>query len=379
MRKILYISGTRADYGLMRRALSSIRSYPGLSIEIAATGMHLMPGFGRTINDIYRDKFKVHCIQAVYDGCDRESMARFIGKFTLLLVKALKQIKPDIILVLGDRSEMLAAAIVGVYLGIPVAHIHGGDVSSTVDEISRHAITKLAHIHLAATPASAARIAKMGEDHWRIYTVGAPGLDGVRSQAAYSPREIAKIYGLDLSLPLLLVAQHPVSAELKDASRQMQQTLRALAKLKAQAILIYPNADAGANSMIRVIEKYRRFPFIKIYKSIPRSQFISLMNIASMMLGNSSSAIIEAPEFGLRAVNIGSRQDGRERADNIIDCGYNAKEILRSARSIIRLNKAQKKRGFNSPYHRGGTGTKIARILKSIKIDQQLLQKRIAY
>ena len=194
MRKILYITGTRADYGLMRSVLREIESHPRLELEIAATGMHLMEEFGRTIEEVKKDGFKIHEIDATYEKDDKESMLNFIGKFIQLLAKKIEEINPDIILLLGDRGEMLAGAIVGAYLTIPTAHLHGGEVTSTVDELARHAITKLAHIHLPPTEKSAERIIKMGEDPLNVFVVGPPGIDSILNENLIEPTELSKKY-----------------------------------------------------------------------------------------------------------------------------------------------------------------------------------------
>jgi len=379
-RKILYISGTRADYGLMRQVLFSIRKHPKLKIEIVVTGMHLMSEFGKTINEIKRDNFKIHKIEAIYKCDDKKSMANFIGEFILKLTKRIKNIKPDIILVLGDRAEMLAAAIVGTYLTIPVAHIHGGEVTSTVDEIVRQAITKLAHTHIPATKKAAERIIKMGEDGWRVFTVGAPGLDSIFNEKLFPKKEIAKKYNLNLSEPILLIIQHPVSEEIENAGKQMKETMEAIKELNYQSIVIYPNADAGGRKMIKVIEKYRKYLFIQIYKNISHKDYLSLMRIATAMVGNSSSGIIEAPSFHLPVINIGSRQEGRERARNIIDVGYNKKEIKEAILRAMNDKKFQAKmKRCKNPYGDGRTSIRIVKILNRIKINKRLLYKKITY
>jgi UDP-hydrolysing UDP-N-acetyl-D-glucosamine 2-epimerase len=380
MKKILYISGTRADYGLMRETLLAIRRHPKLKVEIVATGMHLMPEFGNTIDEVRKDNFKIHRIEAVYKRDNKESMANFIGEFVLKLTKAVKQIKPDIILVLGDRAEMVAGAIVGAYLTIPVAHIGGGDVTSTVDEIARHAITKLSHIHLVATKKVRERIIKMGEDPWRVYRVGAPGLDSIVNEKLFSKKEIAKKYKLNLREPILLFLQHPVSIEIEDAAWQMKQTMEAIKELGYQTIVIYPNADAGGRKMIKVIEKYRKYPFIQIYKNIPHKDFLSLMTVANVMVGNSSSGIVEAPSFSLPVVNIGIRQQGREKAANVIDTKPALKEIIKAIRKALYDEKFKEKvKKCKNPYGDGKASARIAKILNLIKIDKKLLQKKIAY
>lgn len=374
-RKILYITGTRADYGLMHSVLEEINKDPDLELQIVATGMHLMEEFGFTFEEIKNDGFKTFKINDTFKADDKYSMSLFIGKFIEDLTEQIKIIKPDIILLLGDRGEMLAGAIVGTYLSIPIAHIHGGDVTSTVDEHARHAITKLAHIHFPATKKSANRIINMGEDKWRVHITGSPAIDSISKERLIEPREIAEKYNLDLNKPILLVVQHPVTMEFKNSANQIRETLNALSELEYQTILIYPNADAGSRKMINVIKKFEEKPFIQTFKSLPRKDYLSLMNVASVMIGNSSSGIVEAPYFNLLVINIGDRQQNRERGNNIIDVKNDKKEIVSAVSSI--LNKSKEK--YESPYGKGETGKIIVDILKSIKIDENLLQKKLAY
>lgn len=380
-RKILYISGTRADYSPLKTTLFSIRNNPRLELEIIVSGMHLMPEFGKTINEIKKDGFKIHEINAIYEEDSKKSMASFIGKFIQLLIEKIRKIKPDIILVLGDRAEMLAGAIVGAYLAIPVAHIHGGDVTSTVDEFARHAITKLSCIHFAVTKKSAERIVKMGEEKWRVHVVGAPGLDDALGVKLASPADIAKKYKLDLSKPVLLVIQHPVTIEAEQAGIHMEETMSALKELEYQAIVIYPNADAGGREIIKVIEKYRKYPFIKIYKNISRNDYLGLLKISNVMVGNSSSGIIEAPSFRLPAVNIGTRQLGRERAKSIIDADYKKQQIKKAIEKSIYDTKLRKRvvKCKNPYFVAGGAGPRIVRVLSTIAMDKKLSVKKITY
>ncbi len=380
MRKILYISGTRADYGLIREALVFLGKSPKLKVEIAATGMHLMKEFGRTVEEVKKDRFKVYPIQAVYERDDKKSMVKFIGEFILNLLKKIEKIKPDIIFIQGDRAEMLGAAIVGTYLGIPVVHSHGGEVTSTVDEIARHAITKLSHIHLSSTLKSAERIVKMGEDPWRVFPVGAPGLDGILSKKLFDRKKIAQKYNLDISRPILLILQHPVTAEMKEAGKQMKIIMEAVKELGFQSIVIYPSSDPGARKMIGIIKKYRKYPFIKIYKNILHNDYLGLMSVASALIGNSSSGIIEAPSFHLPAINIGARQEGREKSKNVIDVGYDKSQIKKAIRKAIYDKEFKKKvKKCKNPYGDGEAGKRIVKILNKIKIDKKLLQKKIAY
>ncbi len=374
-RKIVYISGTRADYGLMQSTLREIQK--NADLEIVATGMHMMSEFGHTADQIDRDGFKVCRVDEVYEADDKGSMARFVGRFIRSLTDRIEEIRPDIILLLGDRGEMLAGAVVGAYLSIPVAHLHGGEVSSTVDDLARNAITKLAHIHLPATKKSAERIRNMGEDPARIFVVGAPGLDSIVGDDYAQPKDLAKTYGLDLSKPLLLVIQHPVTLEAESAGVQMEETLKAILNLGYQTILIYPNADAGGRRMIEVIKGHLNHPFLKTFKSIPRRDYLGLMRIAGAIVGNSSSGIIEAPSFALPAINIGPRQMGRERADNVIDVGYNRDEIKSAILKALYDEEFRAKlKTSRNPYGDGNAGSRIAEILGKIEINESLLSKR---
>ena len=376
LKKILYISGTRADYGLMRETLLTINKTPGLELEIVVTGMHLMPEFGQTIAEIKKDNFKIHELKATYKRDDKGSMLEFIGEFLLMLLKKIKEIKPDFILILGDRAEALAGAIAGSYLAIPVLHIHGGDVSATVDEMVRHAITKLSHLHFAATKKSAERLIKMGEDPWRVFVVGAPGLDSILNQKLLSPEEVAAKYKLNLERPILLVLQHPVTTEVEYAGKQMRETMEAIKEIALQTVVIYPNADAGGRKMIEVINRYKNNSFIQVHKNLPRLDYLSLMRIASVMIGNSSSGIIEAPSFGLPVVNIGEREKERERVESAINVGYNKKAIKKAIGHKKFIKKAKKHKNI---YGDGRTGMKICRILNRVKINDRLLKKQITY
>jgi GDP/UDP-N,N'-diacetylbacillosamine 2-epimerase (hydrolysing) len=378
-RKVLYISGTRADYGLMRTTLRAIVEHPGMCLEIAATGMHLMAEFGLSINEIKADGFKVREIGSKYERDDKSSMASFTGGFIKILSEKVEDIKPDIILVLGDRAEMLGGAIIGAYMSIPVAHVHGGEVSSTVDEFTRHAITKLSHIHLPATKKSAERIIKMGEEPWRVHTVGAPGLDQILSEKLLPKEGVFKRLGLNGRKPIILVLQHPVSMESGQAGEQMRMTLKAVFEEKQETVVIYPNADAGGREMISVIEEYRKYPFIHIFKNLPHDDYLCLLKYSSVLIGNSSSGIIEAPSFRLPVVNIGSRQEGRERAINVIDAENDSDSIKKALDQASSPAFMKKLASCSNPYGDGKTGPRIAGILAGIKIDNRLLQKKLAY
>ncbi|MFH1149472.1 MAG: UDP-N-acetylglucosamine 2-epimerase [Actinomycetota bacterium] len=376
-RKVLYISGTRADFGLMSSALHKIGDHPRLELRIAATGMHIMPEFGCTIEEIEASGLASDTVDACYEDDDRESMATFLGRFIGLLVELIRTSKPDIILLLGDRAEMLGGAIVGAYLALPVAHLHGGDVSSTVDDASRHSITKLANLHLPATRLSAARIVRMGEEPWRIQVVGAPGLDRIFDGNLPSRREVLARFSLDPHRPTLLVIQHPVTLEVGQAAEQIRRTLKAVEEVGAQAVAVYPNADAGGREMIEVIKEYERRGSVTALPTVPHPFYLGLMSVAGAMVGNSSSAIIEAPAFHLPAVNVGTRQAGRQRAGNTIDVGYDRGQITDAIRTALFDREFRRKvRRRKSPYGDGHAGERIAEVLAGVRIDDRLLDKR---
>ncbi len=377
-RKILYITGTRADYGLMRSVLFEMEKNPDVDLELAVTGMHLMEEFGTTINDVEEDGFRFHKVNATFQEDNKISMVNFIGEFVKLLSKLVLKVNPDIILLLGDRGEMLGGAIVGAYLSIPTAHLHGGEITSTVDEYARHAITKLVNIHLPATEKSAERIIKMGENPDNVFVVGAPGLDHILNEKLIDPLIISKKYNLNLSEPIILLVQHPTTLKSKSAAQQARETLDALVELENQAIVIYPNADAGGRKIIEIIKEYEDYPFIHTYKSIPSIEYLSIMNIASVMVGNSSSGIIEAPSFKLPAVNIGSRQEGRERTSNVINVNYDKEEIKKAIiKAIYDEEFKETLQNCKNPYGDGKTGKKVADILSNIKLDNNLMNKKL--
>jgi GDP/UDP-N,N'-diacetylbacillosamine 2-epimerase (hydrolysing) len=380
IRRVIYISGTRADYGLMRHTLRMIQSDDRFKLIVVATGMHMMHEFGMTVEEIERDTFTVIRLPALFEEDTRSSMAFFIGACIQHLVPVFGRIDPDIVLLLGDRPEMLAGAVTAAYMRIASAHLHGGDVSSTVDEIARHAITKLANVHLPATPLSAERIRRMGEDPQTIFQVGAPGLDEVMQVPAPDPRRLSEMYGFDPSRPLILVLQHPVSGEVEDAADQMQQTLEAVIETDASVLVIYPNADAGGRRMIEVIRHFTHYPLVRAVQSVPHGDFLELMKIADVLVGNSSAGIIEAPSYRLPVVNIGSRQQGREMAGNIITAEYSRDSIAEAIRTAFYdFGFREHLATITNPYGDGHTAERVVEVLASLPLDGTLLNKHLTY
>jgi len=383
MRKIAVVTGTRAEYGVMKPVLKAIKANPELKLLLVVTGMHLSHEFGYTVNDIEKDGFNITAKVEMLSNSDTpEAMAESIGRGIIGMAQTWEQSRPDIVLVLGDRSEPLAAAIAGAYMNIPVAHIHGGDACTggNIDDSTRNAITKFAHIHFPATQKSAERIIKMGEEEWRIHMVGSPALDVILNEPLLSREVLTERFGLNLAELLILLVQHPVTTQVDEATNQMRETLEAIVELNYPTVLIYPNSDAGGRRMIEVIKEYEGHPFIKTFKSLPRKEYLSLVKIASVMVGNSSSGIIDAPSFGLPAVNIGIRQEGRERGNNVIDVGHNKQEIVKGIEKALTdkefLNEVKK---CESPYGDGKASQRITEILSKVEITPELIQKKITY
>lgn len=383
MKKVVVVTGTRAEYGILYPVLRAIETEPELKLLLVVTGMHLSHEFGYTVKEIENDGFEISARVDMLPSCDTlEAMAESVGRGVTGMAQTWERLKPDIILVLGDRTEPLAAAIAGFYMNIPVAHIHGGDKSTGghADDSVRHAITKLAHIHFPATQRSAVRIFKMGEEEWRVHTVGSPALDIILNETLLSAEDLAQQLGLDLCRLLILLVQHSVTTQVEAAAQQMRETLAALVEAGYPVVLIYPNSDAGGREMIRVIREFEKCAAIKTFKSLPRREYLSLMKVANVLVGNSSSGIIEAPSFGLPVVNIGIRQEGRERGGNIIDVGHNKQEIMKAIEKALTDKEflAEVKKGEN-PYGDGQASPRIAEILSKLEIRPQLLQKKITY
>jgi UDP-N-acetylglucosamine 2-epimerase (non-hydrolysing)/GDP/UDP-N,N'-diacetylbacillosamine 2-epimerase (hydrolysing) len=380
-RKVCVITGTRADYGILSPVMKAITSSNSLKLYIVATCMHLMKEFGYTIKEIEKDGFNIYeKVNISYKKDTGQAMAFSVGKAVSMFSKVFARLHPDFVLVLGDRGEMLAATIAANYANIPVAHLHGGEVSGHIDGILRHAITKLSHIHFPATKNAKERILKLGEEKYRIFKVGAPSIDRILNEKLPDKEEQSRKYGIKDDEPLAILVQHPIAAESDKAGEQMRITLEAIKKLKLQTILIYPNADAGGRKMISIIRKYRIYSFIKTLKSIPHKDYLGLMKIARVLIGNSSSGIVEAPSFHLPVVNIGNRQKGRERSNNIIDVPHNKNAIIKAIKKALFDNHFRKQvKKCRNIYGDGHASERIVKTLSKIKTGDKLLQKQITY
>lgn len=388
MRKIAVLTGSRGDYSVYSSVLDAIDKRKDLKYELIVTGMHLSRRFGRTVDELIKDRRKIGAMVRMLKYPDTLSgMVKNMGVCMVGVTEAILRINPDMILVLGDRGEQLAAAAAGAHMNIPVAHLHGGEVSGTIDESIRHAITKFAHIHLAATRKSRERIIRLGERRENVFLVGAPGVDSVKKKGRMTRPDIAGHFGFDPGLPIILAVQHPVTTEFKAAAENMKVFIEALIGLNEQTVCIYSNSDAGYAKMMWALESrlkaggHRRK--IRVFKSLPHDVYLSLLKQADVMIGNSSSGVIEAPSCKTPYVLVGTRQDGREKARSILETGYDKREIMKAAKKALKdkgfkrmVNKCKKP---YDPFNDADSGRRVAEILATFRVPPRLLQKRIAY
>lgn len=379
-RNVCFVTGTRAEFGLMQGVLAAIDNHPKLTLQLLATGMHLDPAHGDGLRAIRQSGSKIDRVipWPSNSGRDRVTTAKNTGAAVTAMAGAFAEIKTDIVLVVGDRVEAFAAASAGHLSGLPVAHVHGGDrAAGQMDDSLRHAISKLAHIHFPATRQSAERLRKMGEDDWRIHRAGSPGLDQIRARAA-TVQAVRAAFGPVRRHKFALLVLHPIDADAELELRRARLALSAVASIPYDRIVIvYPNNDPGTGGIIRAWEGVKDDRVI-LRRDVPRRIFLALMRDAAVLVGNSSSGIIEAASFGTPVVDIGPRQAGRERGANVINVPYQSARIKAA---LSRLWNEGKPRRFTSGniYGGGGAARIIASTLSRVRIDDRLLRKVIAY
>jgi GDP/UDP-N,N'-diacetylbacillosamine 2-epimerase (hydrolysing) len=375
-RRIAYVTGTRADFGLMLSTLHAIDADPRLALEIVATGMHLSQAHGMTVREIEASGLPLRARIPVDMGHPGGAgMARNIGHMLVAFTDRWEAERPDLVLLLGDRGEMLAGALAAIHLNIPVAHVHGGERSGTVDEPVRHAISKLSHLHLVATQQSRERLGRMGEAAERVWVTGAPGLDGLAQLATRSREELARDAGLDAKRPIALLVFHPVLQEADAAGAQAGAILDALDREGVQVIALLPNADAGSHAIRAVLQQRHAAGALQLATHLPRPEFVSWMAAADVMVGNSSAGIIEAASFGTPVVNVGLRQNLRERNANVLDCPVDATAISAAVGQALAGGRLKPE----NVYGDGAAGPRIAQLLATQPLDAALLTKTNAY
>lgn len=375
------ITGSRGEYGYIRPILREIEATEALRYKLITTNLHLLPDFGRSVEAIEEDGFRISDrIFMALDGYTPASMSKSLGVFLQSFTDSLVRLRPDIVLLAGDRGEQLMAALAGAHMNIPVAHVQAGERSGNVDGMTRHAIARYSHLHFAANPDAAERLRRSGEQEFRIHLTGAPQLDELVRGDHAGPEEIEERFGISLDESLLLCVQHPVTEEYGETDRQVRATLDAVVELGYQTVVIFPNNDAGSEQARAAIERYCK-PFLRIERNLPRRLFVGLMRTADAMVGNSSSGLIEAPVFDLPAVNVGTRQRGRYRGLNVLDVEAEKDAIVEALREALSPEFRQRleEEGENPYRGDGNVSRRIVRILRDLEIDERLLKKQLTY
>jgi GDP/UDP-N,N'-diacetylbacillosamine 2-epimerase (hydrolysing) len=377
MRQVCYVSGTRADFGLMRRTLEAMNASGDLRLSIVATGMHLGSRYGETLREIEEAGLPVAATIPTAGPPEPTggSMARDISCMLAGMVDAFERLRPDLVLLLGDRGEMLAGAIAALHLNIPIAHVHGGERSGTVDESVRHAITKLSHFHFVATDQSRERLLRMGEVPDHVFVTGAPGLDGIVQGAEIRRADLVASQRFDPSRPIALFVFHPVVQEAAGGGVIATMLLDRLLSAGLQVLALRPNSDAGSAEICAALDGHASHVDIRVVTHLARNEFLSWLATADVMVGNSSAGIIEAASFGLPVVNVGSRQNLRERNPNVFDADPRS-EALDAALALVMRQGRMAERNV---YGDGQTAPRIVSLLRTVPLDASILAKSNAY
>lgn len=377
-RKVCVVVASRANYGRIKSVLKAIEEHPDLELQLIVAASALLYRFGSVVDVIKKDGFRVNgTVYIIVEGENPSTMAKSTGLALIELATQFENLKPDIVLTVADRFETIATAIAASYMNIPVAHTQGGEITGSIDESVRHAITKLAHVHFTATDLSTKRLIRMGEDPSMIFQTGCPSLDNI-GDIALSLDGVFERYGgtgapIDPRKPYLVVLQHPVTTEYGKGFEQINETLKAVSELRMQTIWFWPNVDAGSDDISKGLRMFREKhnpDYIHFYRNFSVEDYACLVNNCACLVGNSSSAIREGAFLGVPAVNIGSRQAGRERGKNVIDADYSYKEIC----SAIKKQLAHGKYEQVYIYGDGKAGERIAGILAEIEVR---VQKRL--
>lgn len=376
-RRIGVVTVGRSDYGIYHPLLREIQSDEECELHLIVGGAHLSPLYGHTIEEIERDGFEIkQRVHMLLSGDSPEAVAVSIGVGVINFAGAYRNGRPDILVLLGDRFEMLAAALAALPLRIPIAHIHGGELTQgAMDDACRHAITKLSHLHFAAAPTYARRIRQMGEDPKRVFVTGSPVVDAILAQPAIPKGELESDLGARLD-DALLVTYHPVTLEHEQTKEQISNLLGVLARFENELLFTYPNADIGNATIIDQVRTFAsKRPHTRVFVNLGHRKYHAIQRHVAAMVGNSSSGILEAALFKLPVVNIGDRQMGRLRTPNIIDVPSEAGAIERAIRVALSPEFKKGLSRMGSPYGKGDASKQILQVLRTVSLDGSLLKK----
>lgn len=382
-RQVLAITAIRSEYFLQRSILRAIMDHPELELSLIVTGAHLSSLHGYTVKDVEADGFPIVARVENLSDWDRDS-ARLKGVGIQLqsLAPVVDARRPDWLLLPGDREESITLALCGAYLGLAMAHYSAGDrVVGNVDDMVRHAVSRLSHLLLTTNEDARQRLIKAGEEDWRVHNVGHSGLDRMRLAPAMSMEQLASELSVSsIAQKYVVVVQHPLSSEWQNAGDEMRETMEALRELGLQTFVSYPNSDPGADQIIGVIEEYRSDPRVSIFRNIPDAPFINLLRNATVLVGNSSMGLLEAPYLKLPVINVGRRQTNRHHAENVFFVPAERGQIVKQLHDIMENPATQEIiRNCANPFGDGHTGERVADLLASIPIDAKLLNKDLSY
>ncbi len=379
MRRVCVVTGSRAEYGLLHPLLKEIQGDAALELQLVATGMHLSPEFGLTYRAIEKDGFRINeKVEMLLSGDTPAATAKSIGLGVIGFADALARLKPDVMVVLGDRFEILAAAIAAMTARIPIAHIHGGELTEgALDDAMRHAITKMSQLHFVAAEPYRLRVVQMGEAPERVFNLGSPGLDNIKSLRLLGKSGLEAALGFRLGATSFLVTFHPETLSSKSPAQSFGALLEALDGFpKARIIFTMPNADAGGRGLASMVRQYAaRRKGVHAAVSLGQRLYLSALKNADVVIGNSSSALTEAPSFKKPAVNIGGRQEGRLKAASVIDCAEDAASIERAVRKALSPEFRRTLKGMESPYGAPGASIRIKEHLKMIDLESLTKKK----
>ncbi|HNX90728.1 MAG TPA: UDP-N-acetylglucosamine 2-epimerase [Candidatus Omnitrophota bacterium] len=387
-KKIVALSGIRSEYDILFPVIEAIKSDDAFDVSIIACGAHLSESFGYTVKDIEKDGVRIDArINNLLDSDSEIGKAKGAGLLAVGLSDVLDRLRPDYLMVVGDREESVIAGVICTYLGIPFVHLCGGDrtdpKAGDVDEPIRHAASKMAALHFTMNEQHRERLIRMGEEPWRVHNVGDPGLDRFAKVEKMEKHEVLGYFGFNAipEKPLILVLQHVISGEAEKAHEQIEVTLEAVTKLKANCVINYPNSDMGSRAIINVIESYREYPNVKITKNIPRKEFVNLLRNVDLVVGNSSMSILEGCFLRFPAINVGERNQDRMNGGNVVFVEENFAKIKETAERILsdKVYSGELK-ACRPVYGDGNASKRIVEILKGIpKTRTELLAKRMTY
>lgn len=383
MRKILVVTGTRAEYGLLYWTMKGIDKDDELQLQLIVTGNHLVPEYGYTVETIIKDGFKIdEEIDMLINSNKKSGIVKSMGLELIQMAQAFDRLNPNLLLILGDRYETFIAATCAMMMNIPIAHMNGGEsTEGAIDEQIRHAITKMAHIHFSGAEYYKERIIKMGEEPWRVFNVGEAGIENIKKLEFMSKQQIEEELNVKFNKKIFLITYHPVTLDVDNIEEQIDNLLETISKFNAIYIFTYPNADFGSKIIIDKIKRFiKENKNANVFYNLGQKRYLSLLNYVDVMIGNSSSGIIESPIFKLPVVNIGDRQKGRLKNKNVIDTGYSKSDIYSGIYKALYDKKFKDNlEQMKNLYGDGTTSKQVVHILKSIEINKKLISKKLTY